>query len=236
MWLRTSIGMRNLGLAALALAMPGAGVATASGVAADTTGPDPTSVKLQMLPQRPETPGEGFGVWGNVTDTANSADTVTADSAVQIFAAYPGSTAPTLVATTTVGQFLFGVSVPPAATATYTAQYSGNAQFAPSSSSPVVGTLTGEIVATPQKTWVKRKHAVRIDVEQLPAQPGTQVVLQEFKDHRWATIANATLAGSGDAHFWVKPQKKGRHLYRVNWKGDAVAGGTAGGMFVINAT
>ncbi len=228
--------MRNLGLAALALAMPVAGVATASPVAADTTGPDPTSVSLHMLPQRPETPGEGFGVWGNVIDTANSADTVTADSTVQIFAAYPGSTAPTLVATTTVGQFPFGVSVPPAATATYVADFVGTADFAAATSAPVVGTVTGQVVATPNKGQVKHKHAVRIDVEQLPAQGGTPVILQEFKDKRWTTIADATLNGAGHAHFWVKPQTRGRHLYQVIWRGDAVAGGNSSGTIVITAT
>ncbi|HEX3826583.1 MAG TPA: hypothetical protein VHV82_04845 [Sporichthyaceae bacterium] len=234
MWSRTSVGVRGFGLAASVLAMPLVGLTTASPVAAGTTGPDPTSVSLQMLPQRPETPGEGFGVWGNVTDTANTADQVS--GTVAIFATYPDSTAPALVATTSVAEFVFGVSVPQAARATYTAQYTGNADFAASASGQVVGTLTGQVVATPEKTLVKRGHAVRVDVEQLPAQPGTPVILQEFKDKRWTTIAGATLNGGGHAHFWVKSVRAGRHLYRALWPGDAVAGGNSGGTVVITAT
>jgi hypothetical protein len=220
--------------------MPALGVVSAPPAAAGTSSPDPTSISLFLIPQRPETPGEGFGVWGTVTDPADPGDAVA--GAVAILATYPGSASPVLLATTSVSQFDLGVTLPPAATATYVAQFGGapatasTPAHAAATSAPVVGTVTGQVVATGDKTRVKDDHAVRIDVDQLPAQPGTPVVLQEFRNKRWTTIATAAVNGAGHAHFWVKPRKPGRHLYRVIWKGDAVAGGNSSGTIVITAT
>lgn len=221
-------GLRTgVGACALALALAGC-VATTPVAAAPL---DTSSVTIAMIPQRPETPD--LGVFGQVEDTTTG--TGVPNAVVQI--RRMSSTGGVVVATTTAdGSGNYQTDLPMAAAAQYVAQFAGTDTVAGSSSPSVTGGVTAQVVATPNKTNVKHKHAVLIDVQLVPAQPGTPVVLQWYVHKHWTKVAGATLNSGGDAHFWVKPADKGRYVYRVLWAGDAAAGGNNSGPISIRAT